>query len=1095
MKHHSFLAAVFAVFAAALFLFQPASYAQVTTATINGAIEDVSGASLFNAVVTVSNAATNTQRIVKSNRSGRYYANDLIPGTYIVSVEAAGFEKTVTSEFGLVVGQNKELNLVLKPGKVTETVEVQAAASTTETESSSTGTLIDNAKVTELPLVNRQFYNLVELVPGAFPPGQNSTNNYRGGFNVAGSTETSNNIIVNGIFDSDLVVGAPSFRPSVESIQEFKLLTGNYSAEYGRYSGGQLSIVTKTGGNAFHGSAYEFIRNQATDATPFFTQAGGVNPAFKQNTFGATTGGPIRKDKTFFFYAYEGQRIRQQTTALATVPTPSMLQGLFPTQLYDPDTGIALPKNAAGLYDLSTVPEWKSTAAQIGQTIASYFPTPTKPTATGATPASNYNFSETRQETMNEDTLRVDHTISQKDTIFGNYNWFNDPSFEPSNSTCGSAVLPNFGCFANQTSQLAVASWNHVFNTERINQLSLGYDRLRQPRIQQDNYTINFTPLTGVFSDPTIANNKGLPYTSVSGYATLGSSTSLPQDRADNHYDLVDTFTWVHSTHVVKFGADLFNYRGNRTVVHSGQGSLTFNSANLNSVNKTSHFGTTNNSLADLLLGLPYQTTRQPTAPRVHDLFASYHLFATDDWKLNRYITINYGLRWELDKPLKDAKNQLSNFNLLTSQFDTAGQGGPDHLWNYDYRNFAPRLGIAWLPFKKDSTVVHASGGIYYNAPLIGNVFGSAESQLPFTSPQTFTAGAYTKSPATSGSIAIDNPFPTALQANSITALSVDRNFPTAYSSQWSLGVQQALPNKFLFEVDYFGSKGNHGIATLNANVAPPTATPSQSKRAYPSFSTISYDQDRASSNFNSLLTKLQRNYSNGISFLLSYTYSKSLDNAPGQGSGSDSSSGTPQDSANLKGEYGLSDFDTRQRLVFSPVYQLPFGPGRRFLQRGVVSNIVGAWQVSGIFSHQSGRPFTVYDAASNTSGSYNGADRPNQVGNPNAASPGGPPIHTIQQWFNTTAFALQPAGTFGNARRNSLIGPGFTDLDASLVRSIPVRREFSVDLRLEAFNALNHPNLYNPRTTAIDVGNSTFGQIQNAYGQRELQGAVRFVF
>jgi hypothetical protein len=1064
MKQRSYFAAAFAVFAAALILFQPASYAQVTTATINGVVEDVSGAALFNAVVAVNNVATNTQRVVNTNRSGVYYANDLIPGTYVVSVEAAGFEKAVTGDLTLVVGQSKELNLVLKPGKVTETVEVQTTASTTETESSSTSTLIDNAKVTELPLVNRQFYNLVELVPGAFPPGQNSTNNYRGGFNVAGSTETSNNIIVNGVFDSDLVVGAPSFRPSVESIQEFKLLTGNYSAEYGRYSGGQLLIVTKTGGNTLHGSTYEFLRNQATDAEPYFTQAGGVNPAFKQNTFGATTGGPIRKDKTFFFYAYEGQRIRQQITALATVPTPSMLQGLFPTQLYDPDTGTALTKNAAGLYDLSTVPEWSSAAAKIGQTIASYFPTPTKPTATGATPASNYNFSETRQETMNEDTLRVDHTISKKDTIFGNYNWFNDPSFEPSNSTCGSAVLPNFGCYVNQTSQLAVASWNHIFSTSRINQLSLGYDRLRQPRIQEDNYTITFTPLTGVFSDPSIANNKGLPYTSVSGYSTLGSSTSLPQDRADNHYNVVDTFTWVHGTHVVKFGADLFNYRGNRTVVHSGQGSLTFNSANLNSVNKNSHLGTTNNSLADLLLGLPYQTTRQPTAPRVHDLFASYHLFAADDWKLTRYITINYGLRWELDKPLKDGKNQLSNFNLSTSQFDTAGQGGPEHLWNYDYNNF-------------------------------GNVFGSAESQLPFTSPQTYTAGAYTSSPATSGSITIDNPFPTALQANSITALSVDRNFPTAYSSQWSLGVQQALPHRFLFEVDYFGSKGSHGIAGLNANVSPPTATPSQSKRAYPSFSTISYDQDRASSNFNSLQTKLQRNYFNGISFLLSYTYSKSLDNAPGQGSGSDSSSGTPQDSTNLKAEYGLSDFDARQRLVLSPVYQLPFGAGRQFLQHGLIADVVGDWQVSGIFSHQSGRPFTVNDAASNTSGSYNNADRPNLVGNPNAATSGGAPIHTIQHWFNTSAFALQPAGTFGNARRNSLIGPSFTDLDASLVRSIPVRRELDVNLRLEAFNVLNHPNLYNPRTTAVSVGNSTFGQIQNTYGQRELQGAVRFVF
>jgi hypothetical protein len=1082
--------------ASAFFLFLSASHAQITKATLNGVVTDVSGASIVNADVTVTNTETNTLRKVKTDNSGRYYVNDLLPGSYEVEAEAAGFDRTVTSRITLAIAQTRQLSIALKPGQVSQTIEVQTADQVTETESSSISTLIDNAKVTELPLSNRQFYNLVELAPGAFPPGQNSTNNYRGGFNVAGSTETSNNIIVNGVFDSDLVVGAPSFRPSVESIQEFKLLTGNYSAEYGRYSGGQLSIVTKTGSNRIHGSTYEFLRNQATDAKPFFTQQGGVNPVFKQNTFGATVGGPILRDRVFFFYAYEGQRIRQQITGLATVPTQDMIKGLFSTQIYDPQTGNPLPKDpATGLYNLASLPEWNSAAAKIGQTLASYFPSPSTPTATGAAPASNYDFSETRKETMNEHSFRIDQTISATDSIFANYNWFDDPSFEPSNSTCGSAVLPNFGCFTNQTSHLAVASWTHIFGSSRINALSLGYDRLRQPRVQQDNYTIQFPGLTGVFADSSIANNKGIPYTSVSGFSTLGSSVSLPQDRADNHFDLVDTFTWVHRAHAFKFGADLFAYRGNRTVVHYGQGQLTFNSASLNSVNKNSHLGTTNNSLADLLLGLPYQSSRQTTAPRVHDLYSSYHFFVADDWKVSPTLTLNYGLRWELDKPLKDAKNQLSNFNLATSQFDTAGQGGPQHLWNYDYNNFAPRFGFAWQPLKKESTVVRGSIGVYYNAPLIGNVFGSAESQLPFTNPQTFTAGPYSSSQSASGSIALDNAFPSALMTQSVTALAVDHNYRTAYTDEWSLGVQQSLSNKTLIEVTYFGTKGTKGVAALNANVAPPAATPKQSLRAYPSFSTITYVQSRASSNFNSLQAKLQKNYSDGISYLVSYTYSKSLDNAPGQGSGSDSSSGTPQDSHNLKGEYGLSDFDTRQRLVFAPVAQLPFGNGRRFAQRRLLADVVGGWQLSGIFSYQAGRPFTVYDAASNTSGSYNGADRPNQTGDPNGPNPSGAKIRTVKQWFNTSAYTVQPAGTFGNARRNSLIGPHFINLDTSLVRNIPVHDSKLIELRLEAFNVANHPNFFNPRTTAINAGNSSFGQISNAYGQRELQGAVRFVF
>jgi hypothetical protein len=1070
-------------------------HTQGTTATLDGSILDQSGASIAEAQVVVTNNATNITRSVISDRRGRYSVNDLLPGTYNVSAEAGGFDRAAVTDVTLTLAQNRELNITLKTGQLNETVEVKATELLTETETSSTGTVIDNRKITQLPLSNRQFYNLIELVPGAFPPGQNSTNNYRGGFNVAGSTETSNNTTVNGVFDGDLVVGAPSFRPSVESIQEFKLLTGNYSAEYGRYSGGQLSIVTKTGGNGFHGSAYEFIRNQVTDAKPFFTQQGGVNPAFKQNTFGATLGGPIRKDKTFFFYAYEGQRIRQQVTALSTVPTASMLQGLFPTQLYNPQTGKPLAKNSKGLYDLTTLPQWTSSAAKIGQTIASYYPQPSVATAPGGTPASNYNFSETRQETMNENSLRIDHAISARDSIFGNYNWFNDPSFEPSNSTCGSSSLPNFGCYVNQTSQLAVFSWSHTLNASKLNVFSMGYDRLRQPRIQQDNYTIKFNGLAGVFDDPTVPNNAGLPYTTVSGYATLGASTSLPQDRADNHFDVVDTFTWVHQAHTFKFGTDLFWYRGNRTVVHSGQGSLTFNSANLNAVNKSSHLGTTNNSLADLLLGLPYQTGRQVTAPRVHDLFSSYYLFVADDWKVTRYLTLNYGLRWELDKPLSDGKKQLSNFNLATSKFDVAGQGGPQHLWNYDYNNFAPRLGFAWQPFRRETTVVHGSFGVFYNAPLIGNVFGSAEQQLPFANPQTFTAAAYTPNSTTTGSISLDNPFPSALEADSVTALAVDRNFRTAYTDQWSLGVQRALASGLMLELTYFGSKGVKGVAAINANTAPLTATPSQSQRAYPTFSTITYVQSRASSNFNSLQAKLQQNFAHGVSYLVAYTLSKSLDNAPGQGSGSDSSSGTPQDSHSPQGEYGLSDFDARHRLVISPVLQLPFGKGRRFAQQGVLGQVVGGWQLSGIFSYQTGRPFTIYDAASNTSGTYNGADRPNQVGDPNTATQGGAKIRTVQQWFNTSAFALQPAGTFGNARRNNLIGPGFVNLDTSVVRSVSLRGTRAIELRLEAFNLFNHPNFYNPRGSAIDVGTSSFGQIQNSYSQRELQAALRLVF
>ena len=1070
------------------------SSAQDTHATLKGSVADATGSNLPGANVQVINLATNQKQSVQTDGSGRYFVNELLPGAYSVSAQANGFDRIVIGGVKLAVAQTRELNIVLKPGQVTQTVEVSADNAVTDTESSALSTVIDNQKVTELPLSNRQFYSLVQLVPGTTPPSQNSTNNYRGGFNVAGSNEVSNNITVNGVFDGDLVVGAPSFRPSVESIQEFKLLTGNYSAEYGRYSGGQLIIVTKSGGNRVHGTAYEYLRNQASDAKPYFTQVGGVNPAFKQNTFGVTLGGPIRRDRTFFFYAYEGQRIRQQITSLATVPTSNMLSGLFWSKIYDPATGTALPQKTDGEYDLTKATNWNSSGAKTGQTIASYFPAATISTAAGATPASNYNFSETRRETMDEHSLRIDHSLTPHDTLFANYNRFNDPSFEPSNSTCGSAVMPNFGCYVNQKSQLAVLGWTHIFSANRVNALSLGFDQLYQPRVQEDNYTIKFAGLKDVFSDPTIANNGGLPYTSVSGYSTLGSSTSLPQTRTDDHYDIVDTFTWVHGAHEIKFGADLFSYRGYRTVVHSGQGSLTFNASNLNSVNKSSHFGTTGNALADLLLGLPYQTGRQPTAPRVRDLYSSYHLFVSDNYKVSPTLTLNYGLRWELDKPLTDASGHVSNFNLATASFDVNGQGGPDHLWNTDYNNFAPRLGLSWQPYGKPSTVLHAAGGIYYNAPLIGNVFGSG-SQYPYSVPQTFTAAAYSSNSALSGSITLDNPFPSALSGTATTGQAVNRNFRTSYNSEWSLGVQQALGSKNILDIGYYGSKYTKGIGQVAANVATPTATPSQSQRAYPTYSTITYVQSRANANFNSLQAKLQANGFYGVSYIVTYTYSKSLDNAPGPGSGSDSSSGTPQDSKNPAAEYGLSDFDLRQRLVIAPVAELPFGKGKAFLNTGWASHIAGGWRLSGIFSYQTGRPFTVSDAATNTSGSYNNADRPNQTGDPNSAPVGGTAIHTKTRWFNTSAFSVQSAGTFGNARRNNIIGPKFVNLDTSLVRNFSLLANKNLEFRVEAFNLANHPNFYNPRGTAAQAGSSSLGQIQNAYNQRELQAALRFVF
>ncbi len=511
------------------------SFAQTVTATLNGHVLDVQGAAIGMATVTVKNIAAGAVRTVVSDAEGRCQVTGLQPGPYEVKTTMPGFTTTLLTGIALKVGDTQELPINLAVGGTTDTVNVEAAESLLQTQTSSNGTVIDNKQVVELPLANRQFYNLALLSPAAYQPAQNSTLGFRGGINIAGVSEISNQFTLNGIYDNDMGVAQPSFRPSVEVIQEFRLLTGVYPAEYGRMSGGQVSIITKSGTNGFHGSVYEFLRNEFTDAKPYFTASGAKTPSFKQNTFGATLGGPIVRNRTFLFFGYEGQRIRRAVTALATVPTQAMLNGIFPSTatLYDPTTGKVIPQLAGGGYNLATqLPaQWSSVAGIAGQTIAKLgFPVPTS-----AGTSTNYAFQETRTEDIDEESLRIDHKISEKDLVSGSWNFFKDPAFETSNSLCSSYVVPKFGCYTNQISALINVSYNRLITQSIFNDFRVGFQRLQQTRIQEDNTAIgsNYAGLPGgsYFTQAGYANNLGLPNTQASGYSTIGGATNLPQNR------------------------------------------------------------------------------------------------------------------------------------------------------------------------------------------------------------------------------------------------------------------------------------------------------------------------------------------------------------------------------------------------------------------------------------------------------------------------------------------------------------------------------------------------------------------------------------
>jgi hypothetical protein len=1043
--------------------------AQENTATITGQVQDSSGASVAGATVTARNVQTGFDRSVTTNDSGNYTLPLLPIGTYDVTTEKTGFEKTVKTGVLLQVDQHARLDMVLHVGAITNTIQVTAEVPLTQTDSSSTGAVIDNRKVIELPLNGRQFYSLALLVPGVAPPAQGSILSFRGGFNVAGASELNNNFTLNGLDNNNQLLSAPAFRPSVDAIEEFKILTGVFPAEYGRNSGSQVIVTTKAGTNEFHGTAFEFLRNQVLDGKNFFTPVG-QKPAFRQNQFGGTLGGPIIHNKTFFFASYEGTRSTQQITALTNVPTPAMITGDFSgihQAILDPTTGKPFLGNV--------IPQ--SRINPPGQFLAKLYPTPTVATPAGVLPTNNYTFNEPQVDSLNLGSLRIDHTFSEKDTLNASYNDFEDDTLTQDNVVCGSRTIPGFDCTVLLLARLGGLTEVHSFSPALINEFKLAYSEFQNPRNTNDqniNYLQMFN-ITGTRADgPT---RSGVPSVTVNGFASFWEPTNFPQTRTDNTYQLADSISWNTGNHSLKFGVDFHRFQSNGTIVGNGRGSYTFNAQ---TTAPTSGY-----AMADLLLGLPTSTARSPLSPRIYDRTGIYAGFAQDDWKATPYLTFNIGLRYEYNVPTFEKYNTLSNFNPSTGQINIAGQNGvPAGLWNSNPTDFEPRFGFSWQPAHSAKTVLRGGYGIFYNAPALNNVnSGPQQSNAPFVSAQTFNSSFAVP-------VTLTNPYPAAAAgAGSLTLSAFNRHQPDARIQQWNLNVQQELTNNLVLEVGYQGSVGTHLPLIYNINQPPPgpgTVAQKQALRPYPQFGNITFLDAVGNSNFNGLLVKLQKRYSNGLSFLLSYAYSKSIDDTPGTPYNVTPSRSSAENPNNLRNERGLSGFDLRQRFVVSPVYELPFGPGKRFLNSDrYVGWVVGGWQAGGILTLQSGHPFTALVNQDNANVLGN-VDRPNIIGNGND----GP--KTVQEWINVSAFQLAPFGTFGNVGRNNLISPGLVNLDFVLSRNFQVTERFGLQFRAESFNIANHPNFDLP---AQSFGVPGFGSLISAEAPRQIQFALRARF
>lgn len=1033
------------------------------TGTITGTVKDQSGAVLPGVAISITNVGTNARRDFVTDERGNYTVPLLPVGTYDVQAELAGFKTGLAQNIKLNLGDSLRIDLSLEVGQITERLVVTEAAPLVQSETSSVGNVIDNQKVVELPLNGRQFESLSQLVPGAVSPAPGSTLGFRGGFNAGGARETANSITLDGIDNNDPAINNFTVRPIVDAIQEFKVQTNSYSAEFGRGGGAQVTVSTKSGTNEFHGALWEFLRNDKLDARDFFNTRGD-KPPLRRNQFGGTLGGPVRlpgydgRDHTFFFFAYEGIRRRQQFTSLQQVPTLAFRQGDFSalsTPLRDP-----LNNNAPFLNNQIPANRVHPIALRILNRGSYPVPTP------GLAGSNNLFVVNPFPNDVDQLNARIDHRIGDSNTMFGRYSYTTDRLTVPCRGNGATACVPGFGHSDITHAQSFSIVDTHVFTPRFINEYRAGYNRQVQPRIQFPANSRDVSAELGIpaSKDP---NTFGHPLVQVTGYGDIGDRAY--QTRAGNTYQMGDTITYTLTSHSIRAGYDVRKLEFNATP--GTRESLVFNNT------------WSGNAFADFLLGLPTQTTRDPSDSFRHHRMFTHNAFVQDDWKISGKLTLNLGLRYEINTPEYDKFDRYAQYNVENGRYEIAGQNGVSRaMYRADKNNFGPRVGFAMRPTGKSDLVVRGGYGVFYDLVIIGNNLDGTRRGFPFQRPETFNRG------TSPGDLTLSDPYPSArLTTPVFNAPSIHPGFRDAYIQQWNLGIQQEVRGNTVVEVGYIGNRGTRLTRTNDINQAflpVPGVTPVppvQSRRPFSQYGTINLLESSANSNYHALLGRFERRFSGGLSFLSSYTYGHVIDDSTG--------GNASQDARNLQADKASANFDARQRLVVSYIYDVPFGKDRQFGSNlpAVANAILGGWQVAGITTFQSGRPVDpgLQGQNSNTGSTR---DRPNATGiNPviqNRTS------RTV--YGDPAAFTVPSAGTFGNAGRNSFDGPGTNNFDFTLGKNFR-RENMNVQFRAEFFNAFNRPFLNQPERRR---DNPAYGTITSTLrDNRQIQFGLKIVY
>jgi hypothetical protein len=1030
--------------------------AQSHRASIRGTVTDPNGAVIPNVKVQLANSMTNQSRTTVSNPNGDYTFSSLVAGAYNIEFKVSGFA-TFRREVLLEVNQQLRLDASLEIETTVHPYYVTVPQSDLKKDSPGLGTTINNKNVSGLPLDGRNFYELTLLVPGAVPAAQGSAGSVRGdfAFSVNGAREDSNNFLLDGVYNVDPKLNTFGVRPPVDAIQEFETQTSGYDAAFGRNPGAQVNVVLKSGGNQFHGSVYEFFRNARLDARNFFARTSEPKPRYQRNQFGFAFGGPIVKDKTFFFTDYEGTRSREGITRVTNVPTAAERNGDFSQSLF------ARPFNP---FTQQPFPGGVIPAQfqhPVGRAIAALYPLPNR-----NAPFANYVSSPILRDDNDHFDLRVDHYFSQTSQFTARYSFGDRRYFEPFTGPTFSAV-PGYGAAVPRRSQNLLLGETHVFTPNLVNEARFAFNRVASA-VTQENAGTSVNRQVGL---PELAGNPrdfGLSFISVTGFSPLGHEGNNPQASATNTFQFLDTATYTRGAHLFKFGADFRFTQQNAFRDVQSRGFLNF----------SSFLQLTNNALADLLLGFPIATGRARVDNAQHLRARSYNFFANDSWRVTPRFTLNAGLRYELNTPPFDAFNRVNLYDPTRRTLVQPGSNGfPRGGANTDRNNFAPRLGFAWTLDKAQKTVLRAGYGLYYDqSPLAPGE--ALYFNVPFFDINIFF-------PLQNSLLTLSDPFPANFPVPlPDSALALQRDLRTPYMQHWNLNIQRELGRSRVLEAAYVGSKGAKLLASRDINQPPPGVyqNPFFLPRPNPVFADITLIESRANSNYHSLQTRFQQRFDDGLSVLASYVWSKSIDDA----SGFFNSAGDPnfpQDSFNVAAERGLSNFDTRHRLSVSYAYELPIFKGRKYL---------GGWQTFGVVAWQSGRPFTVAllpdidnSGTGRASLGFGNNDRPNVNGNPDGN-------RTPERWFNTSAFSFPTPGRFGNAGRNILTGPRFANVNFSLVKDTALSETFKLQLRAEAFNLFNHTNLNLPDHF---LGSPTFGQITSANAPRRLQFGVKLLF